>query len=217
VTHFEMTLADTKTARAALVDVDFNTHLLLYDGKITSVLQRKKMAVPLEYQWPIITALSKTSLAPITRLWAGLKSEALPNVILRSFQREGARYIVRNAFSASEKAWRVVSILDMFSCGPRQLSTFAKLEEARDLCLGLKAGCQSENEMHAVAALQGATLDETEVGVRLMCGKSIDARAALHVPNEGAVLVDLSTRLRRLYERALEQHPQAQTLKAKIW
>lgn len=215
MTPFELVLNDNKTQRAALVDLDGATRLLIFDEEMTRILRRKKKDIPLQYQWPIVTALSKPGTKPITKLWLGLKPNALPEPILRGFVRDGASYIVGHAWPQSDRAWRVVSVLEQCA-RVHQLSTLAKLEEARELCAALEASAHTDSHKAAAQALFASVMDDAREAALLMCAKAIEAKTALHAPNEGAIVLVLSKKLTSLCERALRQHPQQNILRRTI-
>lgn len=215
MTPFEVALKDAKTAQSALIDFDAHTRLLLVDREIVRYLLRKREGVPERYQWPITTAISKPGLKPISRLWAGLKPNALPVPILRGFVRDGAAYIVGHAFPKSGRGWRVVSILEGYAT-VSQMSTLDKLREAVDLCTEMKEAAHTESHANAAEALRGAAVSDPREGALHLCAHAVEAKLALHSPNGGAVVTVMAKLLSRLCEKALKQHPQGDILRRTI-
>lgn len=212
---FENTLKSNETTRAALIDLDAHTRLLLTDKDILRYLRRKKEDVHERYQWPIVTAISKPGTKPISRLWLGLKSNALPTPILRGYVRDVASYVVGHAFPKSGRGWRVVSILE--GCAKvSRISTLDKLREAEELCGEMMESAHTRAHAAVAESLRGAVMADPREGAIHMCAHAIEGRSALHAPNQGAVLVVLSKILSRLCEKALKQHPQGDVLRRTI-
>jgi hypothetical protein len=215
VTKFSSTLGNKAASQAALVDLDKCTHLFACHNALVSNLLRKTMGIEEQYQWPIVTALASPVLKPITRLWAGLKRGALPEPIILAFLRDGASYVVERAFNKSDRAWRVVTVLEQ-RARVNRLSTIAKLREAEEVGHGLYTSCHTVSQQKAVEALCSALAEDPLEGARQMCSKAVRARAALRAPDEGSIVIALSKKLSRLCDKALQQHPQADILRKKI-
>lgn len=215
MTPFELVLKDKETSRAAMVDMDAHTKLLVYDFDILRYLRRKKEDIPEKYQWPIITALTKPGTKPVSRLWLGFKRNALPLPVLRGFVREGADFVVGRTFPKSDHGWRICSILEMcarVNC----VFTLDKLKEARELAEALKRAAHTESHACAAEALRMAASDDVRKAAILLCAKAVEARVALQSPNEGAVVSAMAKILSRLCEKALKQHPQGDVLRRTI-
>lgn len=219
-TPFDAYLGFKATADAALVDLDKVTDLLNHDefadGKrIPDILRRKRKPVPDKLQWPIVTALRSSNLRPMTTLWLALKPNALPEPILRGWVRDTGEYLAERALTQSMKAWEIVDVLKQLSKSAR-LAVLDKLPHARDIAKQIYAGAQNEHQRSVALALFSLLNENFRDGMINAVGFAVDGRKALRVRDDGAVVVALATRLRKLCEKALDKHPQKDLLKQQI-
>lgn len=219
-TPLETYMGFSGTIEASLVDLDRATDLLNHDefvegGRVPDVLRRKKKPLPDKLQWPIVATLCSTRLRPMTVLWLALKPNALPDIVLRAWVRETAEYLIERAFTQSVKAWNVAGVLDQLSKSI-QLVTLERLERGRDVAKQLYAGAQNEHQRMVALALFNLLQEDPREAMVAGAGFAIDGRKALRVRDEGAVVIALATKLRRLCEKALEKHPQKDLLKQQI-